>query len=313
MLLFSFCVKSESILVIESYHASYPWVSSYRQGLEEVLGDKFELTYVEMDTKRIAKSQFKEKANIAWLKYKELSPAAVIIADDNALQALAPRFLNTQTPIVYFGINDNPRKYGVVGATNFSGIIERPLLKRSILMLRKFLPVQKVLILFDDSNTGQIIVDDFFYGRDTMSIAGINIDIKQIESITEWKKTVLAADKQHYDAIFVGLYQTLTDEHGHHINAEEVIKWTSLNTKIPPIGFWAFSIGAEKNIGGYVISGYEEGKFAGDMAIDMIAGKGRRVMPQSGGHGRFIFSRTQLKKWNIQLPEMILESAEFIK
>lgn len=313
LLAISFFARPESILVIESYHSSYPWCISYKQGLEEVLGGRFDLSYVEMDTKRIPKSQYRKRADLAWEKYKEQSPVLVVIADDDALEALAPRFLTTDTPVVYLGINANPRKYGVGEALNFSGVIERPLLKRSILMLRKFMPVKKVLVLLDDSETSHVIVEDIFYGQTKMFMGGINLDIRLIESFATWKEQILKAEQQGYDAIIVALYHTLKSNDGSHIDSEEVIEWTSANTRVPPFGFWDFSVGADKNIGGYVVFGYEEGKLAGKIALGMLEGKRIRVRPQNDGQGRFIFSKSQLEKWNIELPLRISEDAIFVK
>ncbi|WP_375753874.1 ABC transporter substrate-binding protein [Vibrio sp. HN007] len=309
----SFFVRSESILVVESYHSEHPWDQSYKQGLQEVLGEHFVLSYYEMDTKRIPREQYQERADAAWKLYQEYSPVLVVIADDNALEALAPRFLKTNTPVVYLGINANPRKYGVANAPNFSGVIERPLLKRSVLMLNKFMSVKKVLVLFDESETSNVILEDIFYGKKQAQMEGMVLDIKLIQNTTEWKKQVLTAKEHGYDALVVGLYHTLTDEQGDHINSEDVIRWTSLNTKVPSFGFWDFSVGKDKNVGGYVVSGYEEGKLAGQIALGMLQGKRVRVRPQSGGQGAFLFSQYQLSKWNITLPPEIFNQSQILE
>lgn len=312
-LFISCALKAESILVVESYDASYAWDISYKKGLIEVLGERFDFHFFEMDTKRIPKEQFQSKADEAWQLYLNLKPTLVVLADDNALEWLAPRFLQTDTPVVYLGINNNPREYGVTEAANFSGVLERPLLKRSVLMLNKFMAVKKVLVLFDDSKTSEVIVDDIFYGKSRVTVGGIVLDIKRAQDFREWQELVLTAKAKQYDALVSGLYHTLHDENGEHCAGEMVIQWTSDNTQIPSFGFWDFSIGKNKNVGGYVVSGYKEGKQAGRIALAMLEGKNVRVRTQSDAQGEFVFSRSQLRKWGLTLPPYIRQTAKFVE
>ncbi|MDA7746716.1 sugar ABC transporter [Psychromonas sp.] len=313
LLLISFNTYSQSILVVDSYHSTYPWSISYKEGLEKILGSKYELTYIEMNTKHIPKSQYQAKADLVWEKYQALSPALVIIGDDNALETLAPRFLKTNTPVVYLGINANPRKYGIENAPNFSGVLERPLIKRSLIMLQQFVDVKKILILFDTSDTGEVILQDVFYGKTSMSIGKIHLDIRKIGLFNQWKQAVLNAKKEGYDVIIPALYQTLKDEDGEHVDAEEIIKWTAENTELPPFGFWDYTVASNKNIGGYVVSGYHEGIIAGKRALEILRGRQINARVFSSSKGYFIFSQSQLKKWNITLPDKISNEAIFIE
>lgn len=313
LILLSIPTYAQSILVVESYHSQHPWSISYRKGLMEVLQDNSRLHFVEMDTKRLPKSLHPQQAERAWQQYLKLTPDLVIIADDNALQALAPRLLNTNTPVVYFGINANPRKYNITHAANFYGVLERPLLKRSISMLKSFIDVKKALILFDDSETSNVVINDVFYGNTTINIAGIQVDIKQHSQYSQWQQSVLQSKQQEYDAMIVALYQTLKDENNKHVDAEQVMHWTSSHTLIPPFAFWEFSIGNHQNIGGYVISGYQEAKLAGQIALELLNNSQPKVKHQTGHHGQFVFSKRQLRKWDITLPPTIKQQSQFVE
>ncbi len=127
------------ILVIESYHAEYLWDIEYKKGLTESLGNNHRFSYFEMNTKRILKGQIEQKANLAWQEILNLKPDLVVLGDDNALKFLASRLRNTSIPVVYLGINNNPRNYDLAGAKNITGVLERPLLKRSILLTKQIL------------------------------------------------------------------------------------------------------------------------------------------------------------------------------
>jgi ABC-type uncharacterized transport system substrate-binding protein len=305
-------VQAKTILVIQSYHNENAWDISYKKGLEEVLGREHDLVYFEMDTKRLPESEFNMRAAQAWQAYRALQPDLVILGDDNALKYLGAKFKDTETPVVYLGINANPRKYGVTRAVNITGVIERPLLRRSILMLKKMLPLKRALVLLDSKETSRVIKEDIFHGQGSMNLAGIKIDIRLISTFEEWQKQVKRARERKYDVLVAGLYHTLVDRNGEHVDPEHVITWTSANSQVPPFGFWDFSVGADKNIGGYVIFGYEEGRLAGEIAQDVLAGDKRHVRSETGGQGRFMFSKKQLDKWGIELPEEIRRPATFV-
>ncbi len=312
--LFLLCgvAKKENILVIESYHAEYLWDMSYKEGLHETLGDQYNIIYFEMDTKRLPQSAFQSKAELAWETYQKVNPSLVILGDDNALKHVGPKFIQTDTPVVYLGINNNPRNYGMVGHKNITGVLERPLPQRSILFINTFLKLKKVLILFDSGTTSQVISSEIFNAQESVFFSGIQADIKLIDSYINWQEAVLNSKKEGYDIIIAGLYHTIKDHTGSHVDAEKVLEWTSQNTPLPPFGFWDFSVGANKTIGGYVLFGKEHGITAGRIALEILSGKSPGdINPQIPEKGRFLFSQSQLKKWGVTLTDPIASTAKY--
>jgi len=306
--------QKEDILVIESYHAQYPWDKSYKNGLKEILGAKYNLVFFEMNTKRIDKSQYEKMANLAWKRYLQLNPALVILGDDNALKYLGYRFAKTNTKVVYLGINNNPRNYSISGYKNISGILERPLLKRSLIHISKLTKVKKVLLLFDSGTTSKVIVDEVFSGETSLILRDIQVDIKQVDKFVQWQKIVNNAKNNKYDILIVGLYHTIKDRAYNHMKADDVLTWTSMNSPIPPFAFWDFTVGSNKAIGGYVLFGKEQGLEAGKMALKMLSHtKDSLIMPKTAHRGRFLFSTTQLKKWNLNPEGKIKAKIEYIK
>jgi len=311
---FPLCVfaQKKTILVIESYHAEYPWDASWKKGLQETLGDKYNLVYFEMDTKRLPMSEYEKRAQMAWNEYKKVNPELVILGDDNALKYLGQKFVNTTTPVVYLGINNNPRNYDMVRHKNITGVLERALLKRSIVFINKILKIKKVLVLFDSGTTSQVVRDEIFSGKESVSIIDIRVDIKPMDNYTVWKKAVLNAKEQGYDVIFVGLYHTIKDDMGKHVDAEKIVEWTSENTPIPPFAFWDFAVGPRKAIGGYVLFGEEQGKTAAKIALKILSGENpSEIRPKIAQKGRFLFSESQLKKWGLTLPSNIAVAAKY--
>jgi ABC-type uncharacterized transport system substrate-binding protein len=307
--------EEKNIFVIESYHAGYPWDISYKKGLESVIGDKYRLVYFEMDTKRVPQSEYEKKAEEAWQQYAKVKPVLVILGDDNALKYLAPKFANTGTPVVYLGINRNPKDYGAYGLKNMTGVLERPLFNQSVAFLKKIIQPspKKILVLFDSGTTSQSSVAEAFKGHTTLPVYNITVQLKLIGNVEEWKKTVLNAKKDGFDAAVIGLYHTLTDDQGSHTDSEELLKWTVANSPVPPFGFWDFSVGSDKTIGGFVLFGKSQGEAAGKIALKILAdGKSPdKIRPVLGDMGRFLFSKSQLKKWGLSLPDDIAKAAEY--
>ena len=312
LLFFTLPATAGKVLVIQSYHMEYEWVRSHTSGLEEVLSPLHEIVYFEMDTKRTPVSAHADSAQRAWEIYQQQSPELVVLADDNALKYMSAYLSRTDSPVVYLGINANPRDYGVLKAANFYGVLERLLVKRSVLLLQDFLMVRKVLILFDDGVTSDAVLQNMFSGKNTFNLAGVHVDFVSTGEFSIWKQHITESQANEYDAVLIGLYHNLVDDFGNHITEEDVIHWTSQNSPIPPFGLWDFSAGKNKLIGGYAISGYYQGKMAGDLALKLLSGEQVSNMPQTAKKGQFIFSHSQLQKWNIRIPADIERTAVFV-
>ncbi|WP_159084620.1 ABC transporter substrate-binding protein [Dongshaea marina] len=307
--------SAKSVLVIESYHAEYPWDASYMEGLKKELGSGFSISSFEMDTKRVPKSEYQAKADAAWAEYQKMKPDLVVLGDDNALKFLFPKFKETQTPVVFLGINSNPRDLKISSAKNFTGVLERPLFKRSVAELKKILKPapKKMMVLFDSGNTSKAAVAKLFAGQTSTKIAGVTVDLKLIGKLDDWKKTVSSAKADGYDAIIVGLYHTLVDSAGKHVPAGEVLSWTSKDTPVPVFSFWDFAVGADKTAGGLVLFGQIQGEEAGKLVKKILVdgASPSSLKPQAAEKGRFLFSKAQLAKWKITLPASIEKKANF--
>jgi len=303
-----------SILVIESYESGNPWDRSYLDALQTELGGQFDLKTFEMDTKRLPASTHSAQTEKAWQIYRQTSPQLVILGDDNALKYLGPRLLDSKVPVVYLGINNNPEDYVPTGH-NLTGILERPLFEFCLHTIGQVVqPTPKrVLVLFDNGTTSRAAVAEAFKNNTTQLISNILVELKLIGDWDDWQQTVKDAQRQGFDAIVVGLYHTLVDQQGRNVPAAQVLQWTSANSPLPPFTFWDFSVGSEKTIGGFVLSGLEQGKAAAGVVRKILAGTAPEDIPPTvGKNGKFVFSRHQLRKWNLTVPEQISGKAQWM-
>lgn len=303
----------KTVLIIESYHSEFSWDKSYIHGIKSVFKDNYELFYFQMDSKRLPINQHQKQADSAWQQYQKLQPDLVILGDDNALKYLGKKLSYTDTPVIFLGINNNPRHYKLHNSKNITGVLERPLIKRSISKIAHG-NAKKVLLLFDNSPTSQTICKEKFYNQEQVIISGVQVDIRLVDDWHKWQEQIRKSAEQHYDILFIGLYHTITDNNDHHIEASDVLNWTVQNTPIPPFAFWDFTIGVDKAIGGIVIFGYEQGKLAAQMARQILDNgvAPKQLGTQTAEKGRFLFSREQLKRFSIELPQNLMEKATFI-
>ncbi len=308
--------ESNKILIVESYHKEYEWDRSYKEGLSEKLSSDYELISFEMDTKRVPSSEYENRAKLAYETFEQTDPSLVILGDDNALKYLGPRLSKTGVPVVYLGINRNPEDYLGRNTANFTGVLERPLLKRSLYTVTKILgaDIKKVLVLFDSGTTSKASLDHYFHGSEQINLSGITVDLRLIGEWDLWKQTVLQSQQNGYDAIFIGLYHTIFDKDDKHINADRVLTWTTKNTPVPHFGFWDFSVGPDKTIGGLVLYGKQQGLAAGEIAKRILAfdKKPSDIAPKIAERGRYLFSRSLLEKYNLKLPKEFAFEADFV-
>jgi ABC-type uncharacterized transport system substrate-binding protein len=305
---------AEKILVIESYHADFQWDIDYKKGIvDNVLGEH-DFSYIQLDTKRLPINKHAQMVELAWKKYQDLQPDIVVLGDDNALKYLGPKLKNTGTPVVYLGINNNPRSYDLYRASNITGVLERPLLKRSILYLSKlFNQAEKALILFDSSPSAYAAVSMEFKTSNVMKLGRMSVEVDQIEQYSLWQQKVISAGRNNIDFIIVGLYQTLRDKQGNRISAKQVIEWTSKNSTVPVFGFWEFSIGKDMAIGGLVIEGYQQGYTAAQIINRIIAGEEiSGIRTQVAKKGRYVFSKAEFAKQSFVIPDSMEKTIVWI-
>jgi len=92
------------------------------------------------------------------------------------------------------------------------------------------------------------------------------------------------------------------------------VRWTSRNTPVPPFGFWDFSVGSDRTIGGLVLYGREQGKAAASL-VQKILSEGMSpaaLGPITAEKGNLLFSRKQLQKFKLSLPPELAKEARYV-
>ncbi len=294
------------ILVVQSYHASMPWTMQCERGIGEALGARYRLHYFYMDTKRLDAPLFQARADAAWAAYEELAPALVMLGDDNALRLLGPRFAATSTPVVYFGINNNPRSYFEVLPRNVTGVLERLPLFPWLRYLRQLMPgARRALILLDSSPTSEAILAVTFKDRRTVLAVGIEARYVVAENWGRWRAEVLSPGEA--DLIVIPTFHTLRDGAGQYIPVLDAVRWTSAHSAVPVFALQDYAVFDEGAVGSYVVVGEAHGRQAGELALRILDEglEPKDVRPLITEEGMFFFNEKQLARFGLTLPEAL--------
>jgi ABC-type uncharacterized transport system substrate-binding protein len=305
----------KDIFLIESYSQEYKWDQDYVKEIKKYLGVKYKIQTFQMNTKVLPKNQHEKIAQFAFEKILKVQPILVILGDDAALKYLGSKLEEKKIKTVYLGINNNPQEYFNQNPNYITGVLERPLINSSGEYIKELIPkAKKILILFDDDVNSIIVQKDFYRKKPNILSSGIEYDFKTVSSYSDWQKNIINAGN-NYDAIIVGLYSALLDSNKNNVDSENVIHWTSEKSKIPVFGFWDFSIGKEKAIGGLVTTAESQGKAAAELSLKILSNKNllpRTYNPIYLQEGIFIFSKSELKNKNLILPPEIEKQSNLI-
>ncbi len=304
--------KQKSILIIQSYHPDLAWTVQCEKGITSATGSKYRIETFYLDAKRLPETEFLRRAEAAWVEYKKTGPALVMIGDDIGLRLLGPKFAETQTPIIYFGINNNPRQYFVKLPDNITGVLERVPLFPWLRYLQPIIPwAEKALVLLDSSSTSEAILNVTFQKRTSVVVSGLNTEYKIARDWNEWKNIVKNA--KGYDMIIMPTSHALKKEKGDHVSFEEVVEWTSKNSSVPVFSNQDYAVSSKGAVGSFVIYGEAHGRLAGEMAMAILEGEKRPqdISPKMDSKGKFYFNQTQLDRFHLTLPEKIKTQATF--
>lgn len=216
LLLFSSPSFSLDVFFVHSYHSQFPWVKEYITAFKETLNSESLLEY-EMDTKRLSKEHHSKKANEALTLIRNYRPKIVVTADDNALKLVGAETLKLNIPIVFLGVNANPRSY-ISLSSKVAGILERPLFQRGVIQLRKIIPhTKKVMILTEQGTTTDAIIETNFNNNRSTFVNDISVHIRTARNYEHWQELIHNSKGSGYDFIIIGSYSRLKNANNNHI------------------------------------------------------------------------------------------------
>ncbi|MEW6672776.1 MAG: ABC transporter substrate binding protein [Thermodesulfobacteriota bacterium] len=256
--------KKARIFVVDSYHREYLWsqdthagvcvallefgfLDDQKQVIEYTENDHVEssravVRKVWMNTKRknalgeiaAAASRISEAA-------KAFGPDIILLGDDDAANYIGNLYIDTKIPVVFWGINGIPLKYGLIDSIekpghNITGIYQANYLKESVEFLKQLVPgVRTLAVLSEDSSTGRPKAKELerlaAEGKLAIKLAATVMT----NSWSEWKSAALRLQKE-VDAFFVLNHNTLKDDQGRPVDQLKIGAWYLRNIRKPECG-----------------------------------------------------------------------------
>ncbi|CAB1064610.1 hypothetical protein D1BOALGB6SA_9406 [Olavius sp. associated proteobacterium Delta 1] len=306
--------QNKNILILHSYHQEYPWTNSENNGFTQTLINRFRSGNINfsteyLDTKRVELNKGYQDFFYLYLKqkYVHYSPDLIFCSDDDALSFLLKfkEKLFEHVPVVFCGVN-NLEVQNDLDRQQYTGVFEKKEIIPNLALLKKLIPNQdKILFLGDNSSTYQAITQTI--------IADI------ASQLPEQKYAFLANDSLSYlikqlqlykeGVIFLTTIGGIKDE-----NSVVVPLKNTLNAIVSAGNFIIISMEdaylEEGILGGYVTSGFSQGKEAANLAVQVLQGNSPASIPLvEESPNQYIFNYPQLKKNGLtisQLPENTL-------
>jgi ABC-type uncharacterized transport system substrate-binding protein len=324
------------ILVVSSYHREYAWSQDTQKGFcaamlafgyfdnkkqadEYTKNDSVETSRVIvkkmwMDATRKNTRAELEKSTVAIYKSaKAFHPDLIFLGDDEAGNYIGGLYLDTAVPVVFWGFNDNPVKYGLVDTAsrpghNVTGVYQSGYYVESLQLLKAIVPgVRTIAVLSDDTPSGRTHYKAIEYLART---GGLPLKLAETVATNDyelWKQKALELQKK-VDAFYVVQYAGLKDRLGNHVPIKEVSNWYRAHIMIPEASRGHFV--TEGLLCAADDSGYKQAFEAVSMAHDILSkGVNPATYPtRTATRGALIVNRARAKELGITLtPEMGIE------
>ncbi len=253
--------EPKRIFIVDSYDRNYLWSQSTHRGVHRAMLDYGYLETEEqtevlvrsdrvtskaaiietawMDTKRRNSRQNMAQATIEIMQRIEaFKPDLVLLGDDNATNFIGNRLLDTDVPVVFWGVNGLPLKYGLVDSMdnpghNVTGVWQSGYHKESLEFLARLVPEARTFaILASDSVTARANVKQIQHLAREGELPMELVETVIARSFAEFKAKALELASR-VDAFFVVNHDTLVDEDNRHVDMLTVGRWYLENIRKP--------------------------------------------------------------------------------
>lgn len=300
--------RSPKVLHVMSYRADWQWNKDQLRGFTEALGlPGLQLKVVALDAKRNDAAALAAAAREADALVASWKPDLIYTNDDIAQSAFAVRHLDTATPIVFSGVNEEPATYGFDRARNVTGVLEREHFRGTLSLLREIkpLPRLRLAIVVDDDPTwvgvSARIRDELATRSDVQVLHWL-----QPRTLDEYQARMRELQDQ-VDAVgLLGIFR-FRQAGGGFAEYEQVLRWTAEHSRLMDFSFWDTRV-ERGTLCAVTVDGVEQGRLAGQMArrilVDGVAPSA--VTPQPSTRGRPMISLARSRALGLDIRADVL-------
>lgn len=260
------------VLFISSYSYGWDTVQSQIEGLRDGIGSNVVLDYEFMDTKRVDDEESLRLFHDS-LKYRmeHVEPYDVVILGDDAALLFAMKYqeeLFDGIPLIFEGVNDDDL-VAVAGENPYiTGVIEKLSVEKNIELGLAINPgAKRVVAVLDDTITGEAERQRFYSYADKFPDLVFS-EINASELPTSRLRQAMRSVSQDSILIYVVMAD---DASGKQYTNQEALELLASLAKVPVLRMVEGGIGTGI-LGGNVVSMYESGRLAAQMAMDIIEG-----------------------------------------
>lgn len=301
--------QRQRVLVVMSYHESYPWTRDIREGIEARLAARCELEFFYMDTKRDLASGAR-KGREALARAKVFKPHGIIAADDNAQALFVVPHLRDKvdTPVIFCGVNAAPDTYGYP-ARNVTGVLERLHIRETIAFAQMLQAgIRNVAFLLRPTPTATAIAEQINSERGTYPAH--SLPISEVNTLAEAKQEVERL-RRLCDALYMVNLHELPDEAGVSISEAEMIGLLSKRFGKVTMSSSPFHVEAGVLLT-VASSGVEQGDQAAAMLLKCLQGTPIETLPITRNHkGQRMINLKVMRALGIQTAPASLVGATF--
>jgi len=261
------------IFWLNSYNSDFPLVTENIKAFKEIFkkeGIEIEIKEFDLDELRDTSKEHQVTVTQEAIKLIDEYKPNLIYATDDPSQEVISKYVNTHTPIVFSGVNQDPQTYGYDKSKNVAGVLEREHFAETIDFLKSLYPnkITTIGVISQDLPQWKPVMDRIRQQTDMFPKIQF-IGWSMVHTFEDYKKKILEYQDLKVDAIMNFSIVGLVDEKNNNVPETEVTKWLVKNSHIPETTFWGFIVedGALLSV---EVSSEEQGKNAGIIAKSIL-------------------------------------------
>lgn len=303
---------SQKILILNSYHQGYTWTDQEVTGILEALQRELPGTqpFMEyMDRKRFTDDAHLQRLRGKYRSQFRKSGIGVVIATDNAAFEFAVQYrpeLFPDAAIVFCGVNGFTDAM-LAGQKMITGVVEDLDVSGTIDLAVQFHPTARQMVIVTDASASARAIRRQIEQGIPRYITRLHFSFLEDFTVDEVVNTVRTLPR---DSIIL-LSEFNRDRNGRLFSPEEAVSIISKAAPVPTYSLWSMSLG-KGIVGGKLLSGVVQGRFAGTMAAQLMKGTDISELPiirQSPTSPMFDYN--QLIRFNIS-PVLVPEGSRII-
>lgn len=240
---------------------------------------------------------------------EDFKPDLIFLEEDEAVEYVGSYFFNTEIPVVFWGLDNTPVKYGLVDnkyrpGHNVTGVYTSGYYAECMSLLKGIAPnIKTFAVLADNSERSRGEVKTIEYLSFKLSLPFKLAEAVVTDDFEIWKEKALALQKQ-VDAFFICRYSGLKDKKEDAVSEEDVAKWYINNINIPEFVTQRQYV-EQGMFCGVDNPAFDQGFEAAAIANDILLRKANpaAIESRSPKRGAFIVNRQRAKKLGITLKD----------